>query len=298
MIGDVSLGSGSSIWHGVIARGDTAQIAIGKNSVIQDLVHMGSTSSRAQGDKVTIGDNVYVGPNAVLDACTLESFSYVGMGSHVGKGATIESFAVVASGAHIPEGAIVPSGQIWAGSPAHYLRDITQEEKHLISEHHLEIQQLSQIYAESTEMSFREIIDQRDQLIRYQRADPAQKAQDKVSEMGVPVTHDDIDYIEHRVYHDYVGTVDYDIRDPAHSEGSFDRSWQPYEQDMTQYPEVFKQYQENYKRFEQVKQRFENEDPMAEQAEGPFTRKMPKDMSPWEKRYDDLMPKYTGTSCQ
>ena len=37
---------------------------------------------------------------------------------------------------------------------------------------------------------------------------------------------------------------------------------------------------------------------MQEQAEGPFTRRLPKDMSPWEKRYDDLMPKYTGTSCQ
>ena len=86
---------------------------------------------------------MYVGPNATLDACNLESFSYIGMGASVGKGATIESFAVVASGAQIPEGAVVPSGQIWAGSPARYLRDLTQEEKHLISEHHLEMQQLS-----------------------------------------------------------------------------------------------------------------------------------------------------------
>jgi carbonic anhydrase/acetyltransferase-like protein (isoleucine patch superfamily) len=34
VIGDVKLGNGSSFWHGVIARGDTAQIEIGKNSVI------------------------------------------------------------------------------------------------------------------------------------------------------------------------------------------------------------------------------------------------------------------------
>jgi hypothetical protein len=125
-----------------------------------------------------------------------------------------------------------------------------------------------------------------------------QKAQDKVAEYGVPVTHDDLDYIEHRVYHDYVGTVDYDIRDPMHSEGSQDRAWLPYEQDVSRYPEVFHQYQENYSRFEQIKQRFENEQPFVEQGESPFTRKMPKDMSPWEKRYDDLMPKYTGTLCQ
>ena len=176
VIGDVKLCNGSSFWHGVIARGDTAEIQIGKNSVIQDLAHIGSTSNRQSGDKVTIGDNVYVGPNASLDACTLESFSYVGMGASVGKGATIESFAVVASGARVADGAVVPSGQIWAGSPARYLRDLTQEEKHLISEHHLEMQQLSQIYAEETERSFREIVDRRDELIRYARADPMQKA--------------------------------------------------------------------------------------------------------------------------
>ena len=64
VVGDVKMGPGSSFWHGVIARGDTAQIEIGKNSVVQDLAHIGSISSREKGDKVVIGDNVYVGPNA------------------------------------------------------------------------------------------------------------------------------------------------------------------------------------------------------------------------------------------
>lgn len=155
MIGDVTLGQGSSLWHGVIVRGDTAAIEIGKNSVIQDLSQIMSIK-RESGDKISIGDNVYVGPNVTLDNCTLESFCYVGMGASVGRGVVVESFAVVASGAVIPDGTVVPSGQIWAGSPAKYLRDLTQEEKHLLSEHHLEIQQLSQIYAEETEKTFRE----------------------------------------------------------------------------------------------------------------------------------------------
>jgi len=46
---------------------------------------------------------------------------------------------------------MVPSGQIWAGAPAAYLRDASQEEKHLMGEHKLEMQQMSQIYAEETE---------------------------------------------------------------------------------------------------------------------------------------------------
>jgi hypothetical protein len=61
---------------------------------------------------------------------------------------------------------------------------------------------------------------------------------------------------------------------------------------------VFRQYNENYKAYDKVKERFETEDQMAEQGADPFTRKLPKDMSPWEKKYDDLMPRYTGTSCQ
>ena len=75
----------------------------------------------------------------------------------------------------------------------------------------------------------------------------------------MPVNHDDLEYIEHRVYHDYVGTVDYDIKDPNHSEDSFNKAWIPYEQDLTHYPEVFRQYQENYDRYEKVKKRFETE---------------------------------------
>ena len=34
VIGDVKLGPGASLWHGVIARGDTAQIEVGKNAVV------------------------------------------------------------------------------------------------------------------------------------------------------------------------------------------------------------------------------------------------------------------------
>lgn len=78
------------------------------------------------------------------------------MGASVGRGATVESFAVVAAGAIVPDGTTVPSGQIYAGAPAKYLRDLTQQEKHLIGEHHFDMQQLAQVYNEMTEMNFRE----------------------------------------------------------------------------------------------------------------------------------------------
>ena len=65
------------------------------------------------------------------------------MGARVARGATIESFGVVSAGAVVEANVTVTSGQIFAGSPATYLRDLTQEEKHLMAEHKMEMQQLS-----------------------------------------------------------------------------------------------------------------------------------------------------------
>jgi carbonic anhydrase/acetyltransferase-like protein (isoleucine patch superfamily) len=121
IIGDVHLAEGSSLWHGAILRGDTAKIQVGKNSVIQDNTQVRSSN----GDEVSIGDNVFVGANCKIDSCSLESFAFVGMGATVAKGATVQSYAVVAAGSHVPEDTVVPSGQVFAGSPAKYLRDLT-----------------------------------------------------------------------------------------------------------------------------------------------------------------------------
>jgi carbonic anhydrase/acetyltransferase-like protein (isoleucine patch superfamily) len=46
VIGNVHLGAGSSLWHSVIVRGDTAKITIGKNSTVQDLTRIASNNSK------------------------------------------------------------------------------------------------------------------------------------------------------------------------------------------------------------------------------------------------------------
>lgn len=220
------------------------------------------------------------------------------MGSSLARGSRVEAFGVLSAGAALAEGETVPSGQIWVGSPAHYLRDLTQEEKHLMGEHKLELQQLSQIYCEETEKTFREQLDSIDERVRYRRQDPQEKMIDKLGEVGMPTTHDDMEYIEHRIYHDYVGAADFQLNDPGTQYGSHEKKWTPYEQDLSNYPEVFRNYQENYAAYDKVKERFENENPLEEQGPEPLEKRLPKDMSPWEKKYDDLMPRYTGTLCQ
>jgi hypothetical protein len=88
------------------------------------------------------------------------------------------------------------------------------------------------------------------------------------------------------------------VQDPAWEKDSHIKTYSPYEQDMTNYPEIYKIYGQNYDRYERAKKKFYEEDEaVIKQGEDLFTREKPKDMSPWEKKYDMLMPKFTGTSA-
>lgn len=55
---------------------------------------------------------------------------------------------MIAAGAVIQAGVRVPSGQVWAGSPATFLRDLTAVEKENIREQHHEYCKLAEIHAE------------------------------------------------------------------------------------------------------------------------------------------------------
>lgn len=66
------------------------------------------------------------------------------------------------------------------------------------------MQQLSGIYCEETEKSFRQVIDDIDYKENEQMKDAYEKGEDFARFLGMPITHDDINYIEHRNYHDYI----------------------------------------------------------------------------------------------
>jgi carbonic anhydrase/acetyltransferase-like protein (isoleucine patch superfamily) len=126
IVGDVEIGDESSIWYNCVIRGDVNSVKIGKRSNIQDgtIIHVSSF-----GLGTVIGDDVSVGHMAVLHACTIEDMSFVGMKACVMDGAVVEKGAMVAAGALVTRGKRVPTGQLWAGSPAKFMRDMTEEEK-------------------------------------------------------------------------------------------------------------------------------------------------------------------------
>jgi carbonic anhydrase/acetyltransferase-like protein (isoleucine patch superfamily) len=122
LIGDLEIGSQSSVWFGCVLRADVCHIRIGARSNVQDgtVIHVSSAPR-----PTLIGDDVLVGHLAILHACTLESGSFVGMRATVMDDAVIESGAMVAAGALVGPGKRIPRGELWAGTPARFMRKLT-----------------------------------------------------------------------------------------------------------------------------------------------------------------------------
>ena len=139
VIGDVEIGPQSSIWYGVVLRGDGNAIRVGRRTNIQDgtIVHI--TTRRLP---TIIGDDVTIGHGCIIHACTLKDRSFVGMGATVLDGAVVETEGWVAAGAVVPPGKVVKSGEVWSGVPAKYWRPIKPTEIESIdriAEHYWEV---------------------------------------------------------------------------------------------------------------------------------------------------------------
>jgi len=193
VIGDVTIGPGSSVWYGAKVRGDVHTIKIGANSSVGDnaMVHV----AKIAGDSPTlIGDNVTIGANALVHACTLESNVVVGMGAHVLDGAVVGATSMIAPGAIVTPGTKVPAGQLWSGVPAKHLRDLTAEEIEAIMATATETATLSKQHALECSKSFEEVEAEKyewdDAQIRNDdylpRVQPGQHPEDDYMGQGTP----------------------------------------------------------------------------------------------------------------
>ncbi|HEU5047450.1 MAG TPA: gamma carbonic anhydrase family protein [Rickettsiales bacterium] len=129
VIGDVHIGEESGVWFGCVIRGDVNYIRIGARTNIQDgtVIHV----TRKTGPTI-IGSGVTIGHSVLLHACTLEDDCFIGMHATIMDGAVVESGAWVAAGALVTPGKRILKGQVWAGNPARYMRDMKPEETDFI----------------------------------------------------------------------------------------------------------------------------------------------------------------------
>lgn len=125
IIGDVVVGSYSSLWFNVVVRGDVNFIRIGARTNIQDGTVIHVTHEQYP---TWVGDDVTIGHNVTLHGCRIGSRCLVGMGAIVMDGVIVGDEAMIAAGSLVAPGTEVPSGTLFAGSPARYKRDLTAEE--------------------------------------------------------------------------------------------------------------------------------------------------------------------------
>ena len=137
VIGDVSIGRGSSVWYGAVVRADMDRIVIGEDCSVQDnaVVHVDA------GVPTLLGSRITVGHGAVVHGCVVGDDCLIGMNATITSRAKVGSGSIVAAGAVVVEGAEFPPGSIVAGVPAKRIGDVQDH-------HRLRIEASWRTYAE------------------------------------------------------------------------------------------------------------------------------------------------------
>lgn len=126
IVGDVTMGAGSSIWFNAVVRGDVRPVVVGRRTNVQDLAMLHVTTGRYPCE---IGDEVTIGHGAMLHGCRVLGRAMIGMGAVLLDGAEVGELSIVAAQSLVRVGFKVPAGTLAAGVPAVVKRELTQAER-------------------------------------------------------------------------------------------------------------------------------------------------------------------------
>ncbi len=125
VVGNVTIGRDSSIWHNAVLRGDVNTIQIGERSNIQDGVVVHGTFRKYS---VVIGNDVSIGHNAVVHGCTIHANCLIGIGAIILDNATIGENCTIGAGTLVTEGMVIAPGSLVLGVPGRITRQLTEHE--------------------------------------------------------------------------------------------------------------------------------------------------------------------------
>jgi len=114
VIGNVTIGEGSTVWPQAVLRGDYGKIVIGARTNIQD----GAVIHCTRELDTFIGDDCVIGHLAHLECCVVENGALVGTAAVVLHRACVHSGAFVGASALVLNAMDVPAGAIAVGVPA------------------------------------------------------------------------------------------------------------------------------------------------------------------------------------
>ena len=119
IVGEVTMGDECSIWFNAVVRGDVAPITIGHRTNVQDgsCIHVTNTTG-----PTVIGNDVTIGHNATVHACTIRD------GALIGMGATLLDHCDIGEGAD----------ELWGGVPAKFIKHTKPHQAESFADHYVE----------------------------------------------------------------------------------------------------------------------------------------------------------------
>lgn len=124
LIGDVRLGSETSVYPLSLLRADSNPIIIGDRSVILDKVLIESPVDHP----VVVEREALISHGAMLHGCTVREGAIVGIGAIVLDGAEVGRCSIVGSGSVVPPGMKIPDRSLALGIPARVVKELNDQE--------------------------------------------------------------------------------------------------------------------------------------------------------------------------
>ena len=118
------MGNDCSVWFNSVIRGDVNSIRIGDKVNVQDGAVIHCTFEKT---KVSIGNHVSIGHNALVHGCEIRDNVLIGMGAIVMDHCVVQSNCIIAAGAVLLEGTKTEEWSIYAGVPAKKVKTLTPD---------------------------------------------------------------------------------------------------------------------------------------------------------------------------
>jgi carbonic anhydrase/acetyltransferase-like protein (isoleucine patch superfamily) len=126
--GRINAEENTSVWFGCELDANGGEIAIGRNTNIQD----NSWIHCRPGHRFAIGPDSTIGHNVTLGDCAIGARSLIGIGAVVANGTIVEDDVFLAAGGETTEGQVLESGYLWGRRPAVKMAPLDQAKRDLI----------------------------------------------------------------------------------------------------------------------------------------------------------------------